>query len=313
MRLDSTVVALLPCPDYAPLSLLDRVEQAVGALEQVPELHSCAVLLKPNLITARYGSLACTEPAYMLAVARWFVEQGARVSIGDSPVFGTATTVLKTLGIAGELAALGVRVTDFVRCRNVPLVGGGRAGVAVDAMECDLLVNLPRVKAHAQTRVTLAVKNCFGCLVGLRKPWWHMAYGGKNGCFSDRLVRLLALLPDSITLVDGITAMHKTGPIHGVPYPLHLLASSSNPVAVDRALHQVLTVDPKGSPLLQACRAAGYRGTEFSQLRFPLATPGAVQVSDFQVPDCLAPIRFTPFRFVKSTVRRILQGRKAAG
>lgn len=245
----------------------------------------------------------------MLEVARWFVDQGARVSIGDSPAFGTATAALQSLGIAGELAALGVRITDFSQVRNVSLVGGGKAGVAVDAMECDLLVNMPRVKAHGQTRVTLAVKNCFGCLVGLRKPWWHMAYGGQDGSFSDRLVQLLDVVADSITLVDGISAMHKTGPIHGAPYSLALIGASTNPVAMDRALHQVLDVDPELSPLMLACLRAGLSGAELSRLSFPLATPLELLVTDFQIPEVLSPVRFNPFRFLQSAFRRILMSK----
>ena len=309
MNFDSTVVVLTSCPDYAQQFLADRINRLMVALDQIPNLHSCTVLLKPNLITARYGILPCTEPAFMLAVARWFIDQGARVRIGDSPAFGSAGGALQTLGVAGELASLGVRITDFKRSRNVDLAGGGKTRVAVDAMECDLLINLPRVKAHAQTRVTLAVKNCFGCLAGLRKPWWHMAYGGKGGSFSDRLVQLLDVLTDSITLVDGIHAMHKTGPLHGELYPLALLGASSNPVAMDRALLKVLDVDPEQSPLMQACRRAGILGAEFSQLQFPLATPRELQVTDFQVPGQLSAVRFDLFRFAKRTVRRIVTGR----
>ncbi|MEA2113753.1 MAG: DUF362 domain-containing protein, partial [Thermodesulfobacteriota bacterium] len=281
MNLDSTVVALTSCQEYAQQSLADTINHVMASLDQIPNLHSCTVLLKPNLITARYGTLPCTEPAFMLAVARWFVDQGARVRIGDSPAFGTAGAALQSLGITAELTDLGVRITDFKRYRNVDLAGGGKAGVAVDAMECDLLVNLPRIKAHAQTRVTLAVKNCFGCLAGLRKPWWHMAYGGKGGSFNDRLVQLLDVLADSITLVDGIHAMHQAGPLHGEMYPLALIGASSNPVAMDRALLKVLDVDPEQSPLMQACRRAGVLGAEFSQLQFPLATPIELQVHDF--------------------------------
>ncbi|MEA2114991.1 MAG: DUF362 domain-containing protein [Thermodesulfobacteriota bacterium] len=305
MNLNSTVVALTSCPEYTQPTLVDTINRVMASLDQIPNLHSCTVLLKPNLITARYGILPCTEPAFMLAVARWFVDQGARVRIGDSPAFGSAGAALQTLGITAELTDLGVRITDFKRYRNVDLAGGGKAGIAVDAMECDLLVNLPRIKAHAQTRVTLAVKNCFGCLAGLRKPWWHMAYGGKGGGFSDRLVQLLDVLANSITLVDGVHAMHKTGPLHGEMYPLTLLGASSNPAAMDRALLKVLDVDPEQSPLMQACRRAGVLGAEFSQLQFPLATPIELQVHDFQVPEQLNPVRFNLFRYAKNTVRRI--------
>jgi uncharacterized protein (DUF362 family) len=313
MRLDSTVVALTSCSEYTAGILAHGFDQVLGVLDQMPELHSSTVLLKPNLITTRHGLLACTEPAFILAAARWFVDHGARVTVGDSPSFGSAAKALQVLGIAGELNALGVTVADFTRGRMVSMAGGGRVLLAADAVECDLLVNLPRVKAHSQTRVTLAVKNYFGCVVGLRKPWWHMAYGGKNGDFSDRLVQLLQLTANSITLVDGITAMHKTGPVHGEPYPLALVGASANPVAMDRALHKVLNLDSLQSPLLQACRRAGLIGTELSQLTFPLAAPSDIQVDDFQTPLELSPIRFNPFRFLKSSVERILLKLEQAG
>ena len=313
MRLDSSVVALTSCTEYAPRMLADAFDRVLGAVDQMPELHSCTVLLKPNLISTKYGSLACTEPAFILAAARWFLDHGARITIGDSPAFGSAANALQVLGIAEELTALGVLVSNFKHGRVLPMAGGGSAVVADDAVECDLLVNLPRVKAHSQTRITLAVKNYFGCVVGLRKPCWHMLYGGRYGAFTDRLVQLLDLTANSITLVDGITAMHKTGPVHGIPYPLFLVGASANPVAMDTALHKVLQLEPEQSPLLQACRRAGHIGTELSELSFPLATPSDIQVNDFQVPLELSPIRFNPFRFLRSSLQRILPGRKQAG
>ncbi len=312
MRLNSTVVALTPCPEYTEQLLADAVERVMGAVEQVPNLHCSTVLLKPNLITARYGPLPCTEPAFIAAVARWFTDQGARVAIGDSPAFGTAASALGMLGVTAELAALGVRVTNFSQARKVSLAGTATAVIANEVLDCDLLVNLPRVKAHAQTRVTLAVKNYFGSLVGLHKPWWHMAYGGKCGTFSDRLVQILDVLADSITLVDGITAMHGTGPIRGEAYPLRLVGASANPVAVDCSLLQVLGVDAAESPLMQACTAAGHVGTTAEQLSFPLSAPWEVQVTDFQIPDTLNPIRFNPFVFVRSSLKRFLLSRETA-
>lgn len=313
MRLDSTVVALTPCLEYTEQCLADAVEQVMTVVDQLPNLHSCSVLLKPNLITARYGALPCTEPAFILAAARWFTDQGARVAIGDSPAFGTAASALGMLGITAELAALGVRITNFSRARKVTLAGAGTAAIAVEAMDCDLLVNLPRVKAHAQTRVTLAVKNCFGCLVGLHKPWWHMAYGGRGGSFSNRLVQILDVLADAITLVDGVCAMHETGPIRGASYPLQLVGGSANSVAMDRALLQVLGIDCSDSPLMQASIAAGHVGTDLADLIFPLATPSQFSADGFQIPAELNPIRFNPFTFMQSTVKRIVLSRETSG
>ena len=307
MRIDSTSVALTACKQYTPEALASSFEQVLGAVDDLPVLHSCHVLLKPNLISAKFGTLPCTEPAFMLAAARWFIDQGALVSIGDSPAFGTAEEALTKLGVAGQLQALGVEINNFSKIRNVPLACGATAGIAAAAMDCDLLVNLPRVKAHGQARVTLAVKNCFGCLAGLRKPLWHMAYGGKNGSFCSRLVQILDVLADSLTLVDGITAMHKTGPLHGKPYPLGVIAASTNPVAVDRALVDILKLSPDQSPLLAACQAKNIPGSHLQEIHFPLLQPQELRVTDFSIPGELAPIRFSLVRFVTNMIRRALR------
>ncbi|MGB5687549.1 MAG: DUF362 domain-containing protein [Candidatus Electrothrix sp.] len=310
-------VALTACSNYDEQTLLPALDRILKTLELPTNLGtnlgtslgSSVVLLKPNLISAKAGPLACTEGALILTVARWFIDQGARVGIGDSPAFGTAASVLKNLNLLDELAHLGVQIRPFQQGIPIELPGGGQAVLARAALECDLFVNMPRVKAHVQARLTMAVKNYFGCLVGLRKAWWHMAHGGtksheKDGFF-DRLIRIPAALPSSLNIIDGIVAMHGSGPINGTPYPLGVLAASTNAVAADRALHAILQVDPQDSPVMAACQRAGLDGAALSQLSFPLATPEDLQVDDFQVPGILSPVRFNPFRFLKSSIRRV--------
>jgi uncharacterized protein (DUF362 family) len=214
--------------------------------------------------------------------------------------------VLEAINALSALHKLGVPVVEFRRTREVLLPCGQKAAMAAAAMECDLLVNLPKVKAHSQVRVTLAVKNLFGCLSGFHKPWWHMVHGGDNGRFAELLVELLSVLPAGYTVVDGIVAMHRTGPVHGESYPLGVLAGGVNPVAVDTGLLTLLGVDPRQSPLWCAAHQAGLTGTTVEDLIFPLANPAGLAVSDFVVPMELGPIRFNPFRFVKNAMKRTL-------
>ncbi len=306
MLLESTTVALASCPDYSPASLDSVFDRLISSLNEMEDPAGLQVLLKPNLISAKRGPLACTEGAFILAVARWFKDKGARVTVGDSPAFGTATAVLDKIGVLENLRFLGVSVSDFTATRKLRLHSGVNAGMAVAALDCDLLVNLPRVKAHAQTRVTLAVKNCFGCLTGLQKPWWHMAHGGESGPFADLLVELLTVLPRTLTLVDGVRAMHGTGPLRGEVYPLDIVAGGMNPVAVDSALLSILNVVPHLSPLWQAAAEAGIPGSRLEELLFPLAAPAELLANDFIVPNDLNSIRFHPVSFVLSSVRRTL-------
>lgn len=306
MLLESTTVALRPCRDYAATLLDAAIDEVIAAAGGMGRSGGLRVVLKPNLISAKRGPLACTETAFTCAVARWFVDRGARVTVGDSPAFGTATSVLERLGAVEKLQSLGVTISDFDSTGKLTLPSGVRASVAVDALDCDLLVNLPRVKAHAQTGVTLAVKNCFGCLTGLQKPWWHMVHGGASGRFADLLVELLTVLPRTLTLVDGVRAMHGTGPVKGDGYSLNLIAGGMNPVAIDTALLSVLNLSPRHSPLALAAARAGIPGSLPTDLSFPLSTPESLQVSDFIIPGHLSPIRFRPLSFILSAVRRKL-------
>ena len=306
MDLTSNQVFLEKCSDYSEHSLVDCCNKILTPCVFSRNLRTLQVLLKPNLISARMGTLACTEGKFILAVAQWFLDQGAYVSIGDSPAFGTSTSVLEKIGIVDALQKLSVSITDFKEVRTVTLPSGISAGIAVDALDCDLLVNIPRVKAHAQLRVTLAVKNLFGCMVGMRKPLWHMVHGGKCGGFSHHLVELLSVLPASITIVDGITAMHRTGPIGGQSFPLGIVASSNNPVAIDRTLLAVLVIEPEMSSLMQACIKMHLNGTDLDSLDFPLSTPGDLHVDSFEVPSSLNSIRFNPFNFFRGIARRVL-------
>lgn len=214
-------VALTACTKYNDPALSQALDRVLEHIDLPLTLCSAEVLLKPNLISAKTGPLSCTEGALILAVSRWFLAQGARVGIGDSPAFGTAVSVLKNLNLLDELSRLGVSIRPFQQGMPVELPGGEQAVLARAALECDLLVNMPRVKAHVQARLTMAVKNYFGCLVGLRKAWWHMTYGGqqshRKGGFFDRLIQIPAALPSSLNIIDGIVAMHRSGPINGTP------------------------------------------------------------------------------------------------
>ncbi len=308
MQLTSLTVALDDCPDYTRTTLFSVMDRLVFKSDPSLCLRSLRVLLKPNLISARRGPLACTEAEFILAAAQWFCDQGAVVSIGDSPVFGTAKSVLAALGIDERLNYLGVPILSFRKKRTIPLESGVTALLAAEAFDCDLLVNLPRVKAHDQLRLTMAVKNFFGCLVGMQKPWWHMRHGGHGSRFESLLVEILRVLPDSLTIIDGIVAMHERGPLTGSPFPLKIMAAAANPVALDTALLTLLGIDSNLSPLWQACRNSGIPGTDIEELDFVLRHPRDLPKSGFIVPEKLQPIRFRPLQFFVSSLKRFLLG-----
>lgn len=304
MQIDSSEVAIARCETYEhrPLKqVIDNVCHAVG----FSVAGGTKVLLKPNLISALSpGHLGCTEARFVAAVAEWFCDQGAIVSVGDSPAFGTARKVMAACAMAEALKDLPVTLVDFTKCRKIRLRCGESIGIAGEALDCDLLVNLPRVKAHDQLLVTLAVKNYFGTVIGLRKPLLHARFGDVGTRFEEILVDLLEMMPDGISLLDGVVAMHRRGPMRGEPFPLGLVLAGKNPVAVDTAILAVLGIDPCRSKLMNECRRQGLPGSKEDEVVYPLLRPADLYIEGFEVPSILMPITFHPLRICVGAVRR---------
>jgi len=304
MQIDSLDVALARCQSYDRLELKPVVDALCRSLG-FSVASGTRVLLKPNLISAQSpGHLACTRAGFVAAVAEWFCDHGAIVSVGDSPAFGTARKVMTACGITEALKHLPVTLVDFSSCRQVRLRCGETIGLAGEALDCDLLVNLPRVKAHDQLLVTMAVKNHFGAVIGLRKPLLHARFGDVGTRFEEILVDLLEVLPVGISLLDGVVAMHRHGPMRGKPFPLGIVAASRNPVALDSAMLAVLGIDPDRSKLMVECQKRGLTGSAERELVYPLLKPAEIRIEGFQAPSHLIPITFHPLRICVGAVRR---------
>lgn len=297
-------VYLKKCQDYDSKQLLSFFDETLGRQSGL-SLRSSTVCLKPNLVSSRFVGPACTDPRFILALAQWCKDHGARVILGDSPAFGLATTVLKKLQVDGALDRLGVKSINFTSVLNKRLECGIDIGVAREAVECDYFINVPKVKAHGQMYVTLAVKNVFGIVVGVKKAMLHMRYGERDNLFCNIIVDLLDLLPEHFSVLDGIVAMHNGGPIKGEELNLGCLGFAQDPVSLDTALFHALKLQPEKSKLWCEAQRRNLGGTEYKNLIFPALTPDAFHDATFMAPEEISPIRFNPLRFLGGNIKRL--------
>ena len=305
MRVVSIPVALGKASFYGYV-LLDAAVDAMFSSLPLGDVSGSTVLLKPNLVAASgHGNLACSQPEVVAAAARFFADRGCRVLIGDSPAFGSGRRLMERCGIATALAGLPVEPVDFHRSRPVRLSCGVEVKVAEAALSCDLLVNLPRVKTHAQMLVTLAVKNLFGTVTGWRKPWLHARLGDRGNRFPAMLADLAAIFPRVLTLADGIVAMEGRGPIKGTPVELGFLAASMDPVALDTVILALLGIDRDKSPVWRECARRGLAGCDMRNISFPLDSPEEFRVPAISLPDPLDPESFDPLRLARGAVKRL--------
>jgi uncharacterized protein (DUF362 family) len=301
-------VTFLPCAEYDR----ERIATAIDALTAplvLPNLHGSRVLLKPNLISTTGPALASTAAEFAAGAAIWLREQGAQVFLGDSPAFGSAQRVCDRHGISEALRGLEVELVEFRHAVHTRLACGVTLPIAAEALECDMLVGLPRIKAHQQMYMTLALKNLFGVVKGTHKSMLHMKLGGDDAHarFARIIFDLHLLFPHQLHLIDGIVAMHRSGPMNGDPLPLGVVGASLSPVALDSAVLSLLNVNREASPLWQIARELACPGWDVGEINFPLKKPDEFLLPHFATPAQLNPVRFSILRYLRGMGRRLFK------
>jgi uncharacterized protein (DUF362 family) len=264
------------------------------------------VLLKPNLLTAgRLGKECITRPEIVYCVAQLVQEVGGKPFFGDSPAFGTARGVAAANGYLPMISQLNLPIVEFHGQRYQTVSQAfNHLRLCKEAMEADVVINLPKLKSHMQLTLTMGVKNLFGCVPGKMKAWWHMEAGKDEQRFGEMLVETARAINPDLTILDGIIGHEGNGPSGGEPRQLNILGASSDVFALDRSIVEILNVDPALVPTIAAGERLGLVG-KLADIHFPHQQPRELQVMDWKLPDTLVPIDFGMPRVIKSTFKHL--------
>jgi uncharacterized protein (DUF362 family) len=282
-----SVVGLQQVRDYEPEAVLAGMRRCLEPLGGMSAFvrPGQRVLLKPNLLMgARPAKAVTTHPAFVRAAIVLAQEAGARVYVGDSPGVGTLALAARMAGLtavveetrAGLLdlgTPMDVEVPDHRVARHLTL--------ARAAMECDVIISLPKLKTHGQMVLSGALKNQYGLIPGLRKSQWHFRL--------QRPEWLAALILDihrtarpALAIMDAIVAMEGRGPSAGRPRAVGAILASADLAAVDTLAGLLVTVRPESVPVLVAARAQRFGATRLEELEVVGADWRAMRVPDFQ-------------------------------
>ena len=233
-------------PDYktcsAPLRavLLPQIEERGG-------VRGKSVMLKPNLLAwRREEDIACVHPAVILETAKIFQEAGAsKVAILENPAVQTAPAVLRAMGILDELESMGVYCANFSNYRKLNTTEKVRfhdLEIAAEFQEYDFVCDICKVKTHAMMTLTLCVKNLFGLVNGSARLGWHLAVGRDFEQFADVLLDLYLQVKPDFNIADGVICMEGNGPGSGNPAERNFFAGSTDSLALDRSVAELLGV-----------------------------------------------------------------------
>jgi uncharacterized protein (DUF362 family)/Pyruvate/2-oxoacid:ferredoxin oxidoreductase delta subunit len=206
------------------------------------------VLIKPNLLAPSTPDKAVvTHPLMVKAAVEYVLENGGRPCVSDSPAMGSFDKVIRESGLKSVLQGLPVEIREFKKSSEVE-VGEPfkKIEIAENALRADVMINIPKLKTHSQMLLTLGVKNLFGCIVGLKKPEWHLRAGVNRKMFAHLLVKIYSSLKPSLTILDGIIAMEGQGPGRsGTPRELGILGVSTDALAMDMTVTHMLGLKPE--------------------------------------------------------------------
>ena len=298
--------ATIKAPNYDEAeSAVRRAVDLLGGIDRFLK-PGWKVLLKPNLLAgAPPEKCVTTHPAVVRAAVNLVREAGCVPVIGDSPSIGSGSFHAKKAGFAQLCREMEVEWVDFEddAIATQGTVVFKKLEVARIAMETDAIINLAKVKTHGQTYLTLAVKNMFGIIPGVRKTRWHLSAGADAVQFSKMLVEVCYVRKPVLNIADGIMAMDGNGPGAGDPYPLGYIIAGEDPTAVDRVICHMLKVKPSKVPTLVAAQLMGLGETRLDNIEILGDDPAEAKVDDFRFCGQLPPIDMGRLNFLVPLVK----------
>jgi uncharacterized protein (DUF362 family) len=299
-------VSLIPAQSYDLDRLSSSLEYLLAPLGGIRSIVKPGdrVLLKPNLLTGSRPTKECiTRPEIVYCVAKLVKEAGGKPFFGDSPAFGSAKGVAKNCGYLPLCEELELPIVEFSGKRyEIENEDFRHLRLSKEAIDADVVINLPKVKSHIQLTVTMGVKNLFGCVPGKMKAWWHLEAGKDVDRFGTMLVETAKAIAPDLTIIDGIIGHEGNGPSGGEPKELGVLGASTDVFALDRAFIEILNVEPHLVPTLVAQSRMGYC-SDLTEIDFPYCKPQELQIADWKLPEALMPIDFGLPRVLRSTFK----------
>ena len=248
---EKVIVSIARCEN----EVIDAVRTAVDLIGGMKSFvkQGDSVVIKPNLAYP-YPPPATTDPRVVEAVARLCKEAGAgEVWIGDSSSYSckdilgygkwSNNDVIQKTGMdrAAENAGAVIKDFDFEPWTEVTIPDGiilRKVEIASPMLEADVVVNVPAMKTHFETLVTLGIKNYHGIIPDHYKIMFH------KDEINQKLVDIHKAVKTHVTIMDGLVGMEGLGPRLGTDVTMNLILASSDVVAVDAVTCTVMDIDP---------------------------------------------------------------------
>lgn len=289
-----TKVSLVKCEHYDYPGVEAAVKRSVALIGDISSLvlPGERILIKPNLLGAKEPERhITTHPEVVRAIVRMVKTAGAVALVGDSPggaIKGVERVWEKT-GMKQMAAEEGIELVNFETAGSLEIKidhpGIPAIQVSKAVLNCDGIINVPKLKTHGLMIFTGAIKNFYGIIPGLRKAEYH-----KLAPHPDEFGQLLAEIYRTIlskvrcTVIDGIIGMEGNGPSSGDLRRMNVIAASRDGLALDTTLTRLLGFDPMKIDMLSQVARKGLGEFQPDRIEILGDDPAQFRFSGFKFP-----------------------------
>jgi uncharacterized protein (DUF362 family) len=232
----------------------------VGFFETVRP--GATVFLKPNFTFPVYRPGVMTSFDCIKAATECLIQRGYKVIIGEGESGGynpfSMDAVFEQMGMNELARQTGARLVNISYTEPEILklkVGLRKVSVPVPKLllhEIDAFITMPVPKIHMNTRVSMSIKNQWGCI---QAPSERLKL---HPFFSEVIFEVNRRLPKAHSIIDGRFGLNGSGPMLGDIVDLNWLLVSNDLVAADRVCCRLLQMDEGDVKHLQYFRKQGW-------------------------------------------------------
>ena len=246
------------------------------------------VFLKINQLPPPSAAERCvvTHPVFVKAVASLLKEAGAVVTAGDD-IGSEKPDGFDVSGMRRACAEANIRLVNLKEGSFVRTELSGRklahTYLAKEAMEADVIVNLPKLKTHALTAFTGAVKNIYGLQPQGTRVKLHGEFINTRD-FALMVTDIYAVARPELNIMDAVMAMQGEGPAGGTPRHLGLVLASRDGVALDAVGCHIIGLGRQAVHTTRHAAARGLGTADLGQIEVLGEDLESVVCRDFKLP-----------------------------
>lgn len=238
-----------------------EINQAIAVeLKKVrlPESKGAHILIKPNFnsnMNALTGNT--TDLRILVAIIEYLKDIGfSNITIGEgtsSGFYREKINIFSRLMIDKIAKRYNINLVDFNYAPSIEIEfeNNIKAKIAKICIDTDFFINIPKLKTHFETMMSVCLKNLIGCLKGV-----HEKQKAHRSLYKNILNLNKAIKPD-FHIIDGLIAMEGTGPSSGTPRKVGQLLFTTDPFLGDLACAKLARIPYTEIPCLKLAEERG--------------------------------------------------------